>query len=154
MLSGVSACARGPFCTHPISKRDVMGSNPIGSFACLCRPIQSVCTSLGPTKPGRGDLDSIFQEEEEEEGRLLWWENCLNHPAALLAMCQPWRPQTSASRQPKQAAFGAVRSIGMRTSIIPAAFPAGDGGRSAHYLSSVKAFIRSLFSLVGRAPAP
>ena len=61
-LSGASACARRPFRTHPISKRDVMGSNPIGGFACLCRPIQCVCTSLGPTKPGRDDLDSIFQD--------------------------------------------------------------------------------------------
>ena len=44
---------------HPLSKREVMGSNPVGGFACLCKPIQCVCTCLGPTKPGRDDLDSI-----------------------------------------------------------------------------------------------
>ena len=51
---------------HPLSKRAVMSSNPIGGFACLCRPIQCVCTSLGPTKPGRDDLDSIFQERRRK----------------------------------------------------------------------------------------
>ena len=51
---------------HPLSKREVTGSNPIGGFACLCRPIQCVCTSLGPTKPGRDDLDSIFQERRRK----------------------------------------------------------------------------------------
>ena len=65
-LSGVSACARGAFCTHPISKRDVMGSNPIAGFACLRRPIQCVCASLGPAKPGGDDLDSIFQERRRK----------------------------------------------------------------------------------------
>ena len=75
-------------------------------------------------------IETVFFKKEE--GRLLWWENCLNHPATVLAMCQPWRLQTSASRQPTQAAFGAVRSIGMRASIIPAALPARERGGALH----------------------
>ena len=65
-VRSIGCKGRGAFCTHPISKRDVVGSNPIGGFACLCRPIQCVCTSLGPTKPGRDDLDSIFQERRRK----------------------------------------------------------------------------------------
>ena len=64
-------------------------------------------------------------------------------------MCRLGACKLQPPDSPHRQRFGAVRSIGTRTSTIPAAW----GGRSAHYLSWVGAFIRSLFSLVGRAPA-
>ena len=76
----------------------------------MCRPIQCVCTSLGPTKPRQDDLDSIFQERRRKitlVGKL-------------------------SSTRNTQAVFGAVRSIGMRTSIIPAALAAGERGGVVH----------------------
>ena len=39
---------------------------------------------------GRDDLDTFF---EIEEGNLLGGESRLNHPAPVLAMYRPWRPQ-------------------------------------------------------------
>ena len=120
-----------------------MGSNPIRGFACLCKPIQCVCTSLGPTKPGRDDLDSIFQERRRKitlVGKL-----------------------SKSSRR----CFGNVPTLAPANFSLPTAHTGSVWGcqeyRHAHFHHSslackgrvafctVRAFIRSLFSLVGRA---
>ena len=99
----------------------------------------------------RDDLDSIFQERRR---KITLVGKLSKSSRRCFGNVPPWRLQTSASRQPTQAAFWGCQEYRHAHFHHSSSLACkGRGGRSAHYLSWVGAFIRSLFSLVGRAPA-